>query len=478
MPSRNPARFAVLVALSLGLMVGCSDAESPSAQGGPNLPLPVAAAPSLSIQAILYEDDLGTLPAGGDSRATAINAFRQITGYSGPPGQARAFLWSPPGPMVDLGTLGGQSFGHDLNDAGEVVGTTNTTFTPFLYDPPGPMVGLTKLSGFESEANGINEAGVIVGGAENPALQPVVWMTPDDPMDIDPVQYGLGSAYDVNESNVVVGYHSVNNKLVAFEWTQGGGIQSLAGLAAGQPSRAYAVNDAGRIVGYALTAGGDRHAVLWLSASVGPIDLGTLGGDWSEAEDVNDEGTIAGTARTAAGIPRAYRRSAGGGITVLSTFGGDSTWAYGIGPTGHVVGAAETAGGAIHAVVWWYYKFANTFACACSLPQFPDPVKPTVVRLTVLGTAELDVRRLDPTTLRLGDGVEPDAPVLHHGAHQAVRYSDTNGDGRIDLTAAFDTGMLMRNGDLGHGTRDLLFTGILRDRSNAVTAIWHAHRRH
>ena len=52
--------------------------------------------------------DLGTL-GGTSSAARAINNLGQVTGWSYLAGNSiwRAFRWAPWGPMVDLGTLGG-----------------------------------------------------------------------------------------------------------------------------------------------------------------------------------------------------------------------------------------------------------------------------------------------------------------------------------------------------------------------------------
>src|SRR5438270_670350 len=65
----------------------------------------------------------------------------------------------------------------------------------------------------------------------------------------------------------------------------------LGSLGAGS-SQATALNDSGQVVGWAIAADGNTHAVAW--APGGPtVDLGNLGGVSSYAADVNDSGTVA-----------------------------------------------------------------------------------------------------------------------------------------------------------------------------------------
>ena len=64
----------------------------------------------------------------------------------------------------------------------------------------------------------------------------------------------------------------------------------------GSGSYAWAVSDAGVVVGYSYLPGNtDFHAFRW-TAHEGMVDLGTLGG-WSIATAINAHGTIVGTSR-------------------------------------------------------------------------------------------------------------------------------------------------------------------------------------
>jgi probable HAF family extracellular repeat protein len=113
---------------------------------------------------------------------------------------------------------------------------------------------------------------------------------------------------------------------------------------------ARAVNDEGRIVGWASAVGAipDR-AFLWESGSM--EDLGTLGGASSRAFDVNNRGQIVGEAETAGGLLRAVLWEDGVAID-LGTLGGVRSYARGVNDRGDIVGAAETPSGETRAVLW------------------------------------------------------------------------------------------------------------------------------
>src|SRR4029077_20611656 len=101
--------------------------------------------------------DLGTLPGGNFSFATAINQRGQVAGLSEPDQvdpcsgnpEFHAVLWEND-KIMDLGTLGGvSSFASTLNNRGQVTGVAlNNVPDPFSILGSGSGTSLTQTRGF------------------------------------------------------------------------------------------------------------------------------------------------------------------------------------------------------------------------------------------------------------------------------------------------------------------------------------------
>jgi probable HAF family extracellular repeat protein len=150
-------------------------------------------------------EDLGEL-GGNDSDAAAINAAGQVAGVArAANGLEHAFLWTAPGAggrgggrpadtggMKDLGTLGGTySDAAGINAAGQVVGSAALPMrfgnfpNAFLYTPGTGLVNLNDRihpafrAGWElRRANGINDAGQIVGYGQHDGRDRAFRLTP------------------------------------------------------------------------------------------------------------------------------------------------------------------------------------------------------------------------------------------------------------------------------------------------------------
>jgi uncharacterized membrane protein len=210
-----------------------------------------------------------------------------------------------------------------------------------------------------SSASGVNDAGWIVGRSDtttSPSGRAYVW----DPRSRAMRSLGMFEAYDINAALTIVG--TVGSG--PAQWTYLGGTDTwqptpMATLG-GTYTYALKLNDAGQSVGRGQTVAGVNHAALWQSPSQ-IVDLGLLPNtDYSGAREINAQGVIVGWSRTAANanwdgivwtpdIPN----GATGTMQVLPQFNGlTRNFPESINEQGLIVGYSEDANGFPYAVRW------------------------------------------------------------------------------------------------------------------------------
>ena len=153
---------------------------------------------------IFYRDVFTNL---GKIRPAAINAIGWVAGEGvNASGYQRAFLWRD-GVRTNLGTLGGNfSTAHDLNRNGVVVGiSTNRDgrYRAFQWQD-GVMRGL-RVPGVLSTANGINDAGVVVGQRQTSTDFRAFVSRDGVVRDLPSLGGKYSSADDINPSGWIVG---------------------------------------------------------------------------------------------------------------------------------------------------------------------------------------------------------------------------------------------------------------------------------
>jgi surface-anchored protein len=237
---------------------------------------------------------LGTL-GGNTSSALDVNNLGQVTGNSlvvSDPGSTgsllRAYLWTD-GTMTNLGSLvpippststNRFARGYAVNDAGVVVGEFNNDGSRAFVYINGTMMGLTRLAGD-------NDNGV---------------------------------ASDINNSNVIVGSSSNGTASRPTIWTFNGTTYVAANLGTirGTPTstgRAWAINEAGDIVGSSHNEDGTSQATLWDGSTI--VNLGSLGNglQFSQAYGLNEQGLIVGSSSTGQTVGQLIGTTSSTGIT-------------------------------------------------------------------------------------------------------------------------------------------------------------------
>ena len=218
--------------------------------------------------------DIGTL-GGNNSSAAAINNHGQVAGVADGPGGSYAFLYSPGAGMVSLGTLpdGVFSRAEGINNAGVVVGGSLTGTTPlplfhaFTY-ASGVMTDLGSLTGAFSVAQSINDSGVIVGWSNAGLNIDHAFLYAAGVMTDLGTLTGQGSsgAYDINNAGQVVGWSEVANKetrAILYEDGAMVDLDSLVDPASGWTiETAFAINDLQQIAAYGCNRGSCQALLL------------------------------------------------------------------------------------------------------------------------------------------------------------------------------------------------------------------------
>lgn len=311
--------------------------------------------PAGALAASYTVTDLSSFAGGRSVTPVALNNLGGVVGsvsMSAVDGTQVAFLYSS-GVLTELfaQASGFSSYATGINDAGDIVakqpsgpsvatevlipgaGTTNVTlgFSRSMraaINNSGQAVGqwsyraaMNSGSGLtsiappdyeQSDALSINDAGMVAG---------YVRWGPSSPSGIQVAAYYDGKSWtvigppgvvsyasDINSSGQVAGWSESGGTRRAFLYS-GGTLQDLGNPASGAVA-AYAINDAGVVVGATSGNGvGVWGAVMYTEGAW--VDLNTLipagSGLWLEsAVDINNSGQIIGTARNAAGEVRGY----------------------------------------------------------------------------------------------------------------------------------------------------------------------------
>jgi uncharacterized membrane protein len=224
--------------------------------------------------------------------------------------------------------------------------TTFGTSEPFFWTPRRGIVAAGRFAGARNiETRSVNALGWMVGGSDgNRGIRAWLWREGQGYTDLALVaSLGISGASGINASGEVVGY---GRAAFPFLWSESRGTVWLPGLpgTVGQ-GMAYAINDAGTVVGFLYDATGVGRPVAWRLGS--PIDLGVPREFRSgEAVAISPGGRVAGNLLDGSQFPFAALYDPVRGWSPLGVLpGGNFSAATGVNDAGWVVGFGSSLRG-------------------------------------------------------------------------------------------------------------------------------------
>lgn len=215
-----------------------------------------------------------------------------------------------------------------------------------LGDPPGD-------STYPANPTAINSDGVVAGEFRprqgKRASSPFIF--------VDGVIHSLGTplgrvhagAHGINDLGQVVGLTQEYALSRAFLWQQGTGHIDL-GTLGGEIARAYAINNAGTVVGWSSTADQQTHAFAYQDGAM--HDIHQIGAE-SDAKAISPSGIIVGNWIDANYERRAFIYRDGVMQDLDPQLAYSYAFAYGVNDAGQVVGSGAVLGSDANQAVMW-----------------------------------------------------------------------------------------------------------------------------
>jgi probable HAF family extracellular repeat protein len=317
--------------------------------------------------------DLGVLSSRFASYGTAINNLGQVVGYAtdgtAAQNQKQAFLYTgfdSGQQVIALNTnFSLFSAAYGINNASQIIGTAQSsdgTSHVFVYDLyRAPVLQNFGALGSNSQGStavglGINDSGAFVGDGTTATVGQLHAFKSGATL-LDLGLAGNNVANGINNAGQIVGYSVVNGLTNAFVITPTAtnntpvGTNFLGSLPSGTNSMAFAINQFGDVVGAGGTSSSFTHAWLLPNGTTTLVDLGTLPGTFSSvAYGLNGFKQVVGSVTGTGGLTHAFLYTTGkmNDLNNLLPFEETNAWtlteARGINDQGQIVGTGRING--------------------------------------------------------------------------------------------------------------------------------------
>jgi len=334
------------------------------------------------------------------------------------------------------GGIPSELFLHDINDTGQIVGTTydDTGSVSFLREPNGTFVDITESNWVASSANGINNSGQIVGhlnfgfGDVHGFLRE----TDGTIIQIDVPGTSTENARGINDSGQIVGTAGGN-------WF--GFLRDIDGTYTEfnlfpDPAEPYAINNSGQVVGQSST-GPYSHGFLRETDGT-MIIIDVPGASYTFIRGINDAGQMVGLYIDGSGT-HAFLRDTDGTITHIVFPGSPYTVVEGMNNLGQLVGYYYEPGFEVkHGFLATPIKLAVEIDIKPgSFPNSINLCSHGAVPIAILGSDAFDVNDIHKETLRFAEAAVK--VVGKKDPHTLCSIEDANGDFINDLICQFVT---------------------------------------
>ena len=226
-----------------------------------------------------------------------VNAFLSDAPLAGIP------FTESDGMIASLGDLSRFSSGSQINDRNEIVGYTAALDDPSLDHVQAVvwrdemMVELPKFDVDQSQAYGINNAGVIVGNASlkspDGVLRHAAMWTDDRITDLGTLGGSGSNASSINDKSTIVGYSMVTDRTGTFPTRWEAGLPSELPSLDGRNGGAVGINESGTIIGVLVDEEVNYYPIRWIDGEPEYLPLISERGEGA-ANGINASGQIVG----------------------------------------------------------------------------------------------------------------------------------------------------------------------------------------